>query len=263
MKRDDIITLVNEAKEIFDQEQNLVEIDYGKVVFIGDTHGDIDATYKILERYLNPDTTLVFLGDYVDRGRYSEENLLTLLRTKIENPGHLYLLMGNHEGRPYMEFYPADFWLNLDHELYEQYAAVLSRLPLAASTSNGIIALHGALPLMDQLGDINSIIPGEDKWKQITWGDWQEDDGYCLDRRFVISRPQFGRNWFEETMSKLGKNVLIRSHQPGANQVIYNGRCLTIFTSSVYSAIVPERTVAIADLSREVRTVDDLVLETI
>ncbi len=47
----------------------------GKAVFVGDTHGDLDATKKVLRRYLKPSYRIVFLGDYVDRGGQSEENL--------------------------------------------------------------------------------------------------------------------------------------------------------------------------------------------
>ena len=64
-------------------------------------------------------------------------------------------------------------------------------------------------------------------------------------------------------MNRLGKNVLIRSHQPNIRPVIYDGRCLTIFTSNAYRSVASGRTVAIADLDREVKTVDDLIIETI
>lgn len=263
MNKEEIRQLLGQAGEIFEQEKNLVEIDSGQVVFAGDTHGDIEATENVLDRYLNPENKIVFLGDYVDRGPASEENLSLLLKTKLEHPDKIFLLMGNHEGRSFMKFYPADFWESLSPSLNEQYAATLSRLPLAVSTPNGIIALHGALPQVEKLEDINRIAPGGERWKQITWGDWQDEKGFCLDSGFVISRPQFGRGWFEAIMSRLEKNVLIRSHQPGARPVMFDGRCLTIFTSSAYKSVVSERTVAIADLSKEVKTVDDLTLETV
>ncbi len=263
MKKDEIRELLDRVREIFEQEKNLIEIDSGQVVFVGDTHGDIEATENVLNRYLKPENKIVFLGDYVDRGPASEDNLNLLFKTKLEHPENLFLLMGNHEGWPLIKFHPADFWERLGPDLYEQYTAVLSSLPLAVSTSNGIIALHGALPQVEKLGDINLIVPGDDQWQQITWGDWQEKEGGYLGSGFLASRPQFGRNWFEEHMARLGKNVLIRSHQPNARQVMFDGRCLTIFTSSAYKSTVSERTIAIADLCREIKTVDALTLETV
>ena len=263
MTKNGIVDLLNQAEKMFDRENNLIEIDSGRVIFVGDTHGDIEATRKVLGKYLDSGDTVVFLGDYVDRGLASEDNINLLLKTKLEHPDKLFLLMGNHEGRPLLRFYPADFWEGLDPELHGQYAAVLSNLPLAVSTCNGIIALHGALPDVERLEDINSIELGSEQWRQITWGDWQEEEGGYPGSGLLVSRPQFGQNWFEENMSKLGKNVLIRSHQPNARQVMYNGRCLTIFTSSVYGSVVSERTIALTDLARQVKTVDDLVIETI
>ena len=62
-------------------------------------------------------------------------------------------------------------------------------------------------------------------------------------------------------MSRLGKNVLIRSHQPDAPPAMYGKRCLTIFTSSAYGHYVSERTIALVDLKKVVRSVDDIEIE--
>ncbi|MDY6912169.1 MAG: metallophosphoesterase [Chloroflexota bacterium] len=263
MTRDEIKGLLNEAEKRFEQESNLIEMHSGRVIFVGDTHGDIEATERVFDKYLNAESSLIFLGDYVDRGSASEDNLHLLLKTKLENPERLFMLMGNHEGRPGMKFYPADFWERLDPEMYDRYAAALTRLPLVASTPNGIIALHGALPEVHCMADINGIEFGSRQWQHITWGDWQETNDGCLRDGGVFGRPQFGQAWFEDVMNRLGKNVLIRSHQPGISPVIYNGRCLTIFTSNAYRSGAAGRTVAIADLDRGVNTVDDLIIETI
>ena len=261
MSREEIKELLNEAEKGFAEEANLIQLDSARVIFVGDTHGDFEATEKIIHRHLKPGNKLVFLGDYVDRGPASIENINFLLQQKIEHPDSLFLLMGNHEGYAMMDFHPADFWDRLDAELRQRYSEVLSRLPLAASTPNGIIALHGALPDVPSLGDINKIKLGSDEWHQITWGDWQEGEGEFLGIDPYTGRPQFGRGWFEEAMSRFGKNVLIRSHQPNAPQLMYGRRCLTIFTSSAYRHYVPQRTIALVDLGKVVNTVDDVGIE--
>ena len=61
-------------------------------------------------------------------------------------------------------------------------------------------------------------------------------------------------------MSRLDKNVLIRSHQPDALSTMYGRRCLTIFTSSAYRHYVSERTIALVDLDRAVKSVDDITI---
>jgi len=261
MTREETRGLLDEAEKRFASEPKLIELESGKVIFVGDTHGDLEATEKVIHRYLKPKSKLVFLGDYVDRGPASLENINSLLGQKIKYPGSVYMLMGNHEGYAMGSFHPADFWEALDTELRQRYGEVLSRLPLAVSTANGIIALHGALPDVSRLGDIGRITPGSAEWHQITWGDWQDRAGKSLGIDPYTGRPQFGRGWFKEIMSRLGKNVLIRSHQPEAPPTMYDKRCLTIFTSSAYGNCVSERTIALIDLKKPVKSADDIEIE--
>ncbi|MGB5925548.1 MAG: metallophosphoesterase family protein [Dehalococcoidia bacterium] len=263
MTREKIKELLNWAEKKFASEPKLIQLESGRVIFVGDTHGDLEATQKIIRRYLKPENKLVFLGDYVDRGPASLENINFLLEQKSEHPDSLHLLMGNHEGYAMGSFHPADFWEALDTELRQRYGEVLSKLPLAVSTPNGIIALHGALPGVSRLEDIARIKPGSAEWHQITWGDWQERVGKSLGIDPYTGRPQFGRGWFNEIMSRLGKNVLIRSHQPDAPPTMYGKRCLTIFTSSAYRHYISERTIALVDLKKPAKSADDIEIEVV
>jgi len=261
--REEIKELLKKAEKRFASEAKLITLESGTIIFVGDTHGDLEATKKIIHRYLKSDNKLVFLGDYVDRGPASLENINFLLGQKIEHPDSLYLLMGNHEGHAAISFHPADFWEGLDTELRQRYSEVLSKLPLVVSTPNGIIALHGALPDVSNLENINQIKPDTREWHQMTWGDWQEREGAFLGIDTYTGRPQFGQGWFEEIMSRLGKNVLIRSHQPDAPSTMYSKRCLTIFTSSAYRHYISERTIALVELKKVVKSTDDIEIEII
>ena len=224
-------------------------------MFVGDTHGDFAATSHIISRYLTPKNKVVFLGDYVDRGPSSQENLNYLLVAKLLFPQNLFLLQGNHEGRSIVSFYPADFWQGLDQDLYSLYSRLLIELPLAAVTPRGIIALHGVPPDVEGLEEINHIQKGDEQWRQITWGDFREGEGWSLGDDMFTGRPQFGEDYFFDIMQRLGKKVLIRSHQPDAAGPMYKGRCLTLFTSCAYPV---RRTIAISYGDRKVNEVSDL-----
>jgi predicted phosphodiesterase len=250
--------LLKQVQAVFDGESRLLELTTGgRIIFVGDTHGDFEATKTVVTRYLDGNSRLIFLGDYVDRGTDSRANIDYLLCLKLAYPASLFLLQGNHEGYGILRFYPADFWRSLNAELGELYAQMLLRLPLAVSVGD-IMALHGALPDVKSLSEVNRIQPGNEHWKQITWGDWQEIDGDYLGEDAFTGRPQFGNGYFNSIMERLGKKVLIRSHQPTAPQVMYGNRCLTIFTSKAY---MPLRTIAVADSGREITTASDLLLE--
>ncbi|MGQ9477356.1 MAG: metallophosphoesterase family protein [Candidatus Bipolaricaulia bacterium] len=256
--------LLREAERLFRSEPRLInlELEGERVVFVGDTHGDLEASKRVVSRYLKRGTKLVFLGDYVDRGPASRENINYLLEQKLSHPQELFLLMGNHEGWSVAQFSPADFWLGLSREEEQAYATTLAELPLAATTPNGVIALHGALPDLASLEEVNSLGLGSEPWRAITWGDWADLPGEVLGGG-LWGRPAFGRGYFERLMARFGKGLLIRSHQPDAPEELFEGRCLTIFTSSAYSRLRAERTVAIVPLSQEVRSAKDIELEPI
>jgi serine/threonine protein phosphatase 1 len=70
----------------------------GKIFAIGDIHGCLQKLVALLARIpLDKDAdTLVFLGDYINRGPDSRQVLDTLVEVKASY-GHVVFLMGNHE----------------------------------------------------------------------------------------------------------------------------------------------------------------------
>lgn len=251
--------LLEKAASVFEKEPRLIHLpSQGKVVFVGDTHGDLDASQQIIQRYLKKPYRIVFLGDYVDRGNESKENIQYLLGLKLEHPEEIFLLAGNHEGFMVKQFYPANFWSSISTEERKKYGALFSRFPLTATAQNGILALHGAMPDLKSLEEINQIELGNENWDRMVWGDFVENEMDILGD--LWGRPQFGRSYFERMMERYQKQVLVRSHQPHAPMMMFNKKCMTIFTSHAY---LPTRTIAIADLEKEIRTADDMVLERI
>jgi predicted phosphodiesterase len=225
-----------------------------KVVFVGDTHGDLEASQKVIKDYLKEGNKIVFLGDYVDRGLFSRENLDFLLKQMKKYPDQIFLLQGNHEGHRILKFSPAEFWQSLSKTEYNTFSTAVEKLLLAVVTKD-VIALHGALPDLRNLEEINKIKLGDENWFRICWGDFSDEPGGDLGLDIFTGRPQFGRNYFLKLMEKFNKKVLIRSHQPDAPLFMFDDRCLTIFTSSAYTS---ERTIAILDFQKEIKTAKDI-----
>lgn len=245
----DLLTVAN-FRKVLAGEPRLIRLPPEKTaVFVGDTHGDREASEQVLQRYFDDRHVLVFLGDYVDRGPDSLGNLTLLMRAKIAHPDRIFLLMGNHEAWAVAPFTPADFWRSLDPEEERILAETLSLLPLAAYHPAGVLALHGALPDVDELEEIEKIPLGSANWRKITWGDWVDGPGYCVDPGF-FGRPAYGADYFFEVMDRLGLRVLVRAHQPDASLFLFDGHCLTLFTSHAYgpgprrvALLFPEKTV--------------------
>jgi hypothetical protein len=250
--------LLAPAAVLFREQGRLIRLPESQtIVFVGDTHGDREATEIVLARYLLPGHVIVFLGDYVDRGPDSAGNLALLLQTKLSHPQRLFLLMGNHEAWAASPFTPADFWEGLGPQNAPTYAETLSLLPFAAYHPRRVLALHGALPDVASLEEIETVRLGSANWRKITWGDWADAAGYVLDPG-SLGRPTFGRDYFREISSRLGLRALLRSHQPFVPTYLFGDRCLTLFTSKAYGG--SERRVALLRPEKSLRSARDLEL---
>ncbi len=224
----------------------------GKLVIVGDTHGDFDTTRIIVKNFLDKrNCYLLFLGDYVDRGEKSKENIDFLLSLK-EKHDNLILLAGNHEMFPVVECSPSEFWESLNKNEFNFYKEKFMELPLCAY-GKGFIALHGALPDVEKLEDIEKIEIGDNEWFKIMWGDFKDKEGENLGN--FLGRPKFGKDYFFKIMDKLKLNVLIRSHDPYAPERMFENRCLTIFTSIAYGV---ERKIGLLNLKKEIKSIDDI-----
>jgi len=66
---------------------------------IGDIHGDLKQLSKLMSRLpvLTKDDTVVFMGDYLDRGPDSKGVIRYLMRLPAKTPAKIVFLRGNHE----------------------------------------------------------------------------------------------------------------------------------------------------------------------
>lgn len=145
------------------------KVDAGsKFCFMGDIHGSVHSLLRCLWRlvalgYLDknlkiiaPDFYMIFLGDYVDRGRYGLETLYILTKLKNKNWDKVFLIRGNHEAvrlNAQSINYSGGFFDEIEQKIpnYSDLfrsiiAEIYQRLPLAlyiVINQNVIKCMHG------------------------------------------------------------------------------------------------------------------------
>src|SRR5690349_6632760 len=69
-------------------------------ISIGDIHGNLDALVELLEQIrgeVGGNDTVVFLGDYIDRGPDTRGCVDAILAFRRDVPAEVVCLLGNHE----------------------------------------------------------------------------------------------------------------------------------------------------------------------
>ena len=108
---------------------------------IGDLHGDRDALFKLMSCLppLDAEDTLLFLGDYIDRGPYSAQVLEYVRTLHRQTPARVVALRGNHE----------DAWLRVVERGWDAFV-----MP----PGNGCLAAYRSF--------VGGPIPTEGEWPQ-------------------------------------------------------------------------------------------------
>lgn len=251
----------DQAKVIFELEPRLLRIE-SPVYVIGDIHGrysDIMAFEKYFWNFgieCCPGSIL-FLGDYVDRGKNSVEVIAYLLAQKVKNRKKIFLLRGNHETRKvqkehtFLQECTSKF--DAGTEIWELINDVFDRMPLAAVIDDQVFCCHGGIPLPSQcevLDDINQIScpltnPGDSKlaWA-LLWNDPQKvgsvrgkpsSDGFSKNIRRKTGHT-FDKNALNSFIEKHKLSYVVRSHevQDAGFHVGLDNRLITVFSSSNY-----------------------------
>jgi serine/threonine protein phosphatase 1 len=117
----------------------------GRTFVIGDIHGDVAHLWRLLASFpeLTSRDTLVFLGDYLDRGPRSAEVIDYVRKLPRMTPAQVVALRGNHE----------DAWLRVVKEGWDEFVLPPLNGCLAAYRSfvGGPIPQVGEEPLPHEL----------------------------------------------------------------------------------------------------------------
>jgi diadenosine tetraphosphatase ApaH/serine/threonine PP2A family protein phosphatase len=221
----------------------------GEALVIGDLHGDLESLLTVLntsafmQKMTNlKETTLIFLGDYGDRGAHSTEVYYILMRLKLAFPKQVVILRGNHEGPEDLMASPHNLPLSLQSRFGENWKTVYSKTrELFACLYNALLVderylmVHGGLsPNIDSVQDLanaNIIHPKNELLENLLWSDHNDQV------KDVLNSPRgagklFGKSVTEKVLRKLNVKILIRGHEPCKEgfKLNHNGKVLTLFS---------------------------------
>ncbi|MEL9991640.1 MAG: metallophosphoesterase [Thermoproteus sp.] len=265
----DLSGLFREAAQKFAEGGLVLEVSEKELVIVGDLHGDMDTLDVILEKW--GDKKVLFLGDYVDRGKHGLEVLTTVVQLFLE--GRAYVLRGNHES-PLMNedggFIDELCILKKVQncvDLYRDIEYMYTKMPIAAKLNGAVLAVHGGIPLkepsmepasLDELRKVEGdlLLPGEPLVYQALWNDPCECETYMPSPRGP-GIWLFGRVPTERFLQREGLKAVVRGHLYAASGYMrHHGAVHTIFSSKAgpYRSVKPKvgllsgRTLAIYDV---------------
>ena len=180
------------AREVLVEESNVVRVDT-PVTLCGDIHGQF---YDLLELFSIggpiPQTSYVFMGDFVDRGHFSVETFLLLLAYKVRYPDRITLIRGNHETRQITQVYGFydECLRKFGSALVWRFCAeIFDYLVLAAIVGDRVMCVHGGLsPTIKTLDQIRILdrkqeVPHEGAMSDLLWSDPDTNPGWGLSPR--------------------------------------------------------------------------------
>ncbi|MCX5745475.1 MAG: metallophosphoesterase family protein [Proteobacteria bacterium] len=211
-----------------------------ELVVLGDLHGCYSCLKAALlqsnfierawahqwdpQRY--PDVKLVFLGDYIDRGRFSFDGVLrAALQLFVAMPDQVILLRGNHEWLTWFDnrivsgVYPAEALASIvPHvpiEMLEAYRLLFEHMPTSFLCDRTMF-VHGGIPREDTFAErfrgLSSINDPEMRF-QMMWSDPGQIDHVPVDLQRQNPRFTFGRDQFRAFMERAGLRTMIRGHE--------------------------------------------------
>ncbi|XP_024993722.1 serine/threonine-protein phosphatase 5-like isoform X2 [Cynara cardunculus var. scolymus] len=240
--------IVLQTREILIGLPSLVDINVtnGKHFTVcGDVHGQFFDLLNIFELNGLPseENPYLFNGDFVDRGSFSVEVILTLFAFKCMSPSAIHLSRGNHESKSMNKIYgfEGEVRSKLSDKFVELFAEVFCYLPLAHVINEKIFVVHGGLFSTDgvKLSDIRAIDrfcepPEEGLMCELLWSDPQPNPGRGPSKRGV--GLSFGGDVTKRFLKDNNLDLVVRSHEvkDEGYEIEHDGKLITVFSAPNY-----------------------------
>jgi len=239
----DIKALCDMVKELLIEESNVQPVS-SPVTICGDIHGQFYDMMELFKKGGNlPETSYIFMGDYVDRGYHSLETFSLLMAYKARYPDKVTLLRGNHECRQITQVY--GFYDECQQKygnanVWKYCTQVFDLLTLAAIIDNRVLCVHGGLsPDIRTLDQIRVIprqqeIPHEGPFCDLMWSDPEEIETWQISSRGA--GWVFGSKVTAEFANINNLKLVARSHQlvQEGYKHMFNNLLVTVWSAPNY-----------------------------
>lgn len=233
--------------------------------FIGDIHSDVTSLRAILNscNFFNTMTKsknirLIFLGDYVDRGKSHLETIELVLLLKYLFPNNCYLLKGNHDGgyideevvlcvkkqesvgeAGYFLYHVFNltkhnpsFSIETVHN-YIKFFNSLCNIALVGFKDVNILAVHGGIPRPKITNNESTYFSYIKSLSQLADENsvdelnktifhnmlWSDPKDIINEKSLLKARFNFNQEQFNEFINILGVDLLVRGHEAIENGV--------------------------------------------
>ncbi len=234
---------------------------FKNLLIVGDTHGDLNSTLRIVQPFFDGKVdSLLFLGDYVDRGEQSYLNFFFLVCLSIIWPDRVILLRGNHE----------DLELNLMFGFYKELQnyfpvnkelqtvlaiinAIYNLMPLVAITPKNSVCMHAGIPKSIPPLELIEQIPKphvgyrlitdkklkkelHDAFIQVRWNDPIVTSIKLKDERSYHGHFYYTHEEVQQFLKLNNQKRIIRSHEDsrGGYQEVFSNVLYHVFSSEPY-----------------------------
>ncbi len=173
-----------------------------------------------------PDTRLVLLGDYIDRGRFSFDGVLRMaMQLFVTVPNAVYVLRGNHEyylehqGRILAPVRPAEGMMGLQgvasDTYFREYMQMFEALPTSLAVDR-FFFVHAGVPrdaaLAEKWKDLSSLNDPDLRF-QMMWSDPADTEVVPDELQQKAARFGYGSRQFRSFLARVGCDVMVRGHE--------------------------------------------------
>lgn len=245
-----VVQILNQMQALLSSYPNCIEVtvptgEGQKFTVCGDVHGQYFDLLNIFSLNGEPSSTnpYLFNGDFVDRGSFSLEVILTLFAFKLAAPDSLHMTRGNHESKNMNKVYgfEGEVQHKLNGDVARLFTVVFCELPLCALLENQVFIVHGGLSSNDNvsIADINAVNrvrepPESGLMCDLMWADPQAMPGRAPSKRGV--GLAFGPDVTANFLAHNNLKLVVRSHEVRDEgfEVEHGGQLITVFSAPNY-----------------------------